>query len=225
MEAAARGRRECENHAGRSSSQALGRGWKILPLARRRHVPTERRLKYGELAAEAAKDAPPRQRHPEIAGTIQADRHADQAARCAREGQRESGLWHRRSSPGVKIATLVQSPVFGGRVKSLDATAAKAVNGLRQIIWLDDAVAVVADHMGAANEDLAALRLYGTRLDGTGRRTNHGQFIAPVIRIVMDGGQNAQTVAHAQNREAGPASGGEHIVQSSRREYDSSPLV
>jgi isoquinoline 1-oxidoreductase beta subunit len=59
--------------------------------------------------------------------------------------------------PGVKIATLAQSPVFGGRVKSVDDTAAKAVKGVRQIVRLDDAVAVVADHMGAANKGLAAL--------------------------------------------------------------------
>src|SRR5262249_61172514 len=59
--------------------------------------------------------------------------------------------------PGVKIATLAQSPVFGGRVRRLDDSAAKAVNGVRQIIRLDDAVAVVADHMGAAKKGLAAL--------------------------------------------------------------------
>ena len=59
--------------------------------------------------------------------------------------------------PGVKIATLAQSPVFGGRVKSVDDAAAKAVKGVRQIVRLDDAVAVVADHMGAAKKGLAAL--------------------------------------------------------------------
>ena len=59
--------------------------------------------------------------------------------------------------PGVKIATLAQSPVFGGRVKSVDDAAAKAVNGVRQIVRLDDAVAIVADHMGAAKKGLAAL--------------------------------------------------------------------
>ena len=61
--------------------------------------------------------------------------------------------------PGVKIATLAQSPVFGGRVKSVDDTAAKAVKGVRQIVRLDDAVAVVADHMGAAKKGLAALMI------------------------------------------------------------------
>jgi isoquinoline 1-oxidoreductase subunit beta len=58
---------------------------------------------------------------------------------------------------GMKIATLAQCPVFGGKVASLDDSAAKAVKGVRQVVRLDDAVAVVADHMGAAKKGLAAL--------------------------------------------------------------------
>jgi isoquinoline 1-oxidoreductase beta subunit len=61
--------------------------------------------------------------------------------------------------PGVKVATLAQSPVFGGRLKSVDDTKAKAVRGVRQIVRLEDAVAVVADHMGAARKGLAALMI------------------------------------------------------------------
>ena len=37
---------------------------------------------------------------------------------------------------GLKIATLAQSPVFGGRLKSVDDAAAKAVKGVRQIVQL-----------------------------------------------------------------------------------------
>src|SRR6202008_4642329 len=59
--------------------------------------------------------------------------------------------------PGVKIATLAQSPVFGGRLKSVNDTAALAVKGVRQIVKLDDAVAVVAAHMGAAKKGLEGL--------------------------------------------------------------------
>ena len=60
---------------------------------------------------------------------------------------------------GVKFAALAQSPAFGGRVKSVDDAAARAVKGVRQIVRLDDAVAVIADHMGAAKKGLAALKI------------------------------------------------------------------
>jgi len=61
--------------------------------------------------------------------------------------------------PGMKIATLAMSPAFGGRLRTMDDAAAKAVPGVRQIVRLDDAVAVVADHMWAAKQGLAALKI------------------------------------------------------------------
>jgi isoquinoline 1-oxidoreductase beta subunit len=58
--------------------------------------------------------------------------------------------------PGMKIAAIAISPVFGGKPKSLDEAAARAVKGVRQVVRTDEAVAVVADHMGAAKKGLAA---------------------------------------------------------------------
>ena len=59
--------------------------------------------------------------------------------------------------PGMKIATVAASPVLGGKLADLDDSKAKAIAGVRQIVRLDDAVAVVADHMWAAKQGLAAL--------------------------------------------------------------------
>ena len=59
--------------------------------------------------------------------------------------------------PGLKIATLAASPVVGGKVASVDDTKAKTIPGVRQIVKLDDLVAVVGDHMWAAKQGLAAL--------------------------------------------------------------------
>jgi len=123
------------------------------------HVPTGRRLKYGRLAVEAAKMPVPGNvtlKSPKdfkLIGTPA--KRLDAPAKV--NGSAVYGIDAR--PPGVKIATLAQAPVFGGRVKSLDDRAAKAVNGVRQIIRLDDAVAVVADHMGAAKKGLAALKI------------------------------------------------------------------
>jgi isoquinoline 1-oxidoreductase subunit beta len=59
--------------------------------------------------------------------------------------------------PGMLIATIVACPVPGGKLKDVDDSAAKMIAGVRQIVRLDDAVAVVADHMWAATQGLAAL--------------------------------------------------------------------
>jgi len=61
--------------------------------------------------------------------------------------------------PGLKIATLAASPVLGGKVASLDDSKAMAIPGVRQIVRLEDLVAVVGDHMWAAKQGLAALTI------------------------------------------------------------------
>jgi isoquinoline 1-oxidoreductase subunit beta len=58
---------------------------------------------------------------------------------------------------GVKFATHAASPVLGGTVAHVDDRRAKAIPGVRQIVVLDDLVAVVGDHMWAAKCGLQAL--------------------------------------------------------------------
>ena len=59
--------------------------------------------------------------------------------------------------PGMLIATVAACPVPGGKLKDVDESAAKKIAGVRQIVRLDDAVAVVGDNMWAAKQGLAAL--------------------------------------------------------------------
>jgi isoquinoline 1-oxidoreductase beta subunit len=58
---------------------------------------------------------------------------------------------------GLKFATLRACPVFGGKVAHVDDAKAKQVPGVRQVVVLDDLVAVVGDHMWAAKQGLDAL--------------------------------------------------------------------
>ena len=144
---------------------AAAKRWSVDPKSCRAqegevvHEATSRRLKYGELAAEAAQMAVPESvmlKGPQdfkLIGTPA--KRLDVSGKV--NGTAHYGIDAR--PPGVKIATLAQSPVFGGRLKSLDDTAAKAVKGVRQIVRLDDAVAVVAEHMGAAKKGLEALKI------------------------------------------------------------------
>jgi isoquinoline 1-oxidoreductase beta subunit len=59
--------------------------------------------------------------------------------------------------PGLKFATIAASPTFGGKVGHVDDGAAKAIPGVRQVVVLDDMVAVIGDHMWAAKQGLDAL--------------------------------------------------------------------
>jgi isoquinoline 1-oxidoreductase beta subunit len=147
---------------------AAAKRWKVDPKSCRAqegevvHEATGRRLKYGELAADAAQMAVPES--VTLKGSEEFKLIGTPAKRLDVSGK-VNGTAHYgidARPPGVKIATLAQSPVFGGRLKSLDDTAAKAVKGVRQIVRLDDAVAVVADHMGAAKKGLERSRSNGT---------------------------------------------------------------
>ncbi len=60
--------------------------------------------------------------------------------------------------PGMKIAALATSPVFGGKLVSVDEAAALAIPGVHQVAKLDDAVAVIADHYWAAKTGLEAAK-------------------------------------------------------------------
>lgn len=59
--------------------------------------------------------------------------------------------------PGVKFAALSICPVFGGKVGHVDDSKAKQLPGVRQVVVLEDFVAVVGDHTWAAKQGLAAL--------------------------------------------------------------------
>jgi isoquinoline 1-oxidoreductase beta subunit len=59
--------------------------------------------------------------------------------------------------PGMLYATLLRCPVFGGKVQSFDATKAKAVPGVKQVVQISNGVAVLAENTWAAMEGRKAL--------------------------------------------------------------------
>ena len=61
--------------------------------------------------------------------------------------------------PGLLYATVVHPRVFGGKVASFDATAAKAVAGVRDVVEISQGVAVVAESTWAALSGARALRI------------------------------------------------------------------
>jgi isoquinoline 1-oxidoreductase beta subunit len=188
---------------------AAAKRWAVDPASCRAqsgevlHLPTGRRLKYGDLSADAARLPVPQNvalKKPEdfkLIGTPA--KRLDTPAKV--NGTAVYGIDAR--PPGVKIATLAQSPVFGGRVKSVDDMKAKAVKGVRQIVRLDDAVAVVADHMGAAKKGLAALVIDWD--DGPHAKLNTSAIAAELEKATLGPGAVAQNVGDAGKAMAGAA--------------------
>src|SRR3989475_12223175 len=139
--------------------------WRVDPATCRAergaviHASSRRRLGYGALAARAAELPIPDNvalKRPEdfkLIGTPA--KRLDTPAKV--NGTARYSIDVRL--PGMKIATVAASPVLGGKVAGLDEAKAMAIKGVRQIVKLDDVVAVVADHMWAAKQGLAALAI------------------------------------------------------------------
>src|SRR6266853_4538211 len=167
------------------------------------HQPTGRRLKYGELVSEAAQIPVPEHVTLKSPGDFKLigtrAKRLDTPAKV--NGTALYGIDARPA--GVMIATLAQSPVFGGSVKRVDDTAAKAVKGVRQIVRLDDAVAVVADHMGAAKKGLAALKIEWD--DGAHARLDTQKIVDELEKATLDPGAVAQNVGNVDSAMAGAA--------------------
>jgi isoquinoline 1-oxidoreductase subunit beta len=188
---------------------AAAKRWNVDPSSCRAergevvHAPTGRRLAYGELAADAARMPVPesvalkRPQDFKLIGT--SAKRLDTPAKV--DGSAVYGIDVR--PPGVKIATLAQSPVFGGRVKRVDDAAARAVKGVRQIVRLDDAVAVVADHMGAAKKGLAALVIEWD--DGPHARLDTGAIRGELEQATRNAGVVAQNIGDTDRALAGAA--------------------
>jgi isoquinoline 1-oxidoreductase subunit beta len=196
---------------------AAAQRWNVDPASCRAHggevlhAPTARAIKYGELAADAARMPVPAGvvlKRPEdfrLIGTPA--KRLDAPSKV--NGTAVYGIDVR--PPGVKIATLAQSPVFGGRVRSVNEKAARAVNGVRQIVRLEDAVAVVADHMGAATKGLAALAIEWE--DGPHAKLNTQAIAAELEQATLNSGAVAQSIGDASKAMASAVTKVEAIYQ------------
>ncbi|HWK64007.1 MAG TPA: xanthine dehydrogenase family protein molybdopterin-binding subunit [Rhizobiaceae bacterium] len=167
------------------------------------HAGSGQRLAYGELAADAARMPIPENvalkpaQEFKLIGT--SAKRLDLPEKV--NGTAVFGIDARL--PGVKIATLAQAPVFGGRVRSVDDAAAKAVKGVRQIVRLDDAVAVVGDHMGAAKKGLEALVIEWD--DGPHAGVTTDAIAAELERATLKPGAVAQAVGDVAAALSGAA--------------------
>ena len=140
---------------------AAAQRWKVDPSTCRAEngavvqAATGRRLGYGALVDAAAKLPVPEKvalKEPAAFRLVgKAHRRLDTSGKV--NGSARFGIDTRL--PGMKFAVLAQSPVFGGKLASIDEAKAKAVPGVTQVVRLDDAIAVVANHTWAAKQGLA----------------------------------------------------------------------
>ncbi|MDD5176067.1 MAG: molybdopterin-dependent oxidoreductase [Sterolibacterium sp.] len=123
------------------------------------HAATRRKLRYGQVAAAASKLPPPKEvmlRNPrdwKIAGKSMHRLDIPDKVR----GKPVFGV--DVALPGMLHAAIAQCPVFGGKVRSVDASRAGKMRGVKKIVQEDSFVAVIADSWWRATEALKKLNV------------------------------------------------------------------
>jgi isoquinoline 1-oxidoreductase beta subunit len=125
------------------------------------HRPSGRKLLYGALVDKAAQQPVPQ--NPRLKTKEQLryvgkeNGHARLDVPMKTDGKAVFGM--DVTVPGMLVASIERCPVFGGKVQSFDATAAKAVKGVRHVVQVTNGVAVVADNTFAALTGRRALKV------------------------------------------------------------------
>ncbi len=145
--------------------QAAAAQWQVEPASCTTskgeviHAASGRKLGYGELALAAQSQTPPKDvpvKDPKDFVLIgQPLKRLDTPDKV--NGKVVYGI--DAILPNMKIAAIANCPVFGGKVGNVDDSAAMKVAGVRKVVVLDDAVAVIGDHMWAAKKGLEALKI------------------------------------------------------------------
>jgi isoquinoline 1-oxidoreductase beta subunit len=105
--------------------------------------------------------------------------------------------------PGMKIGTVAACPVLGGRLAGIDEAAARAVPGVRDVVRLDNAVAVIGDHFWAAKQGLQAAN---PRWDeGANAHVNSAGLVAALAAATQHPGAVARDSGDAPGKIAGAA--------------------
>lgn len=167
------------------------------------HKPSGRKLGYGELAAEAAAlpvpHSPTLKRRDAYRTVGTPQRRLDTPTKI--NGQAIFGIDVRPR--GLRYAAVAASPVIGGRLSAVDSTLAMQIPGVRQVVQIEDAVAVVADHTWAARKGLAALKI--TWNDGPGSTVSTKELVEAADRALAKQGIVSTSTGDIQQAEAGAA--------------------
>jgi len=123
------------------------------------HTASGRNLGYGQLTERAATlpvpENPPLKSPSEFSIVGTRVPRVDTPAKVT--GRAQFGIDVR--VPGMVFAAVARCPVFGGKVASFDATAARAVPGVTDVQQITRGVAVVAENTWAAFQGKRALRV------------------------------------------------------------------
>jgi len=166
---------------------------------------TNARLSFGSLADDAAKVPAPKNvtlkdaKDFRLIGTSVKRRDTTDKV----TGRTPFGLDMRL--PGMLYAALARCPVYGGKVKSFDASKAKAVAGVKNVVEISNGVAVIADNTWSPMEGRKALQItwdegHNANLTSAGIRKEFGDLTEKPGASAKKQGDAPATMASAAKK-------------------------
>ncbi len=183
------------------------------------HDASGRRAAYAEFAAQAAKlSAPvlPRLKNPDEFTIMGTDvQKFDIPAKV--DGSAIFGI--DASVPGMKYASVRAAPVFGTRVDTVDSASIQDLPGIRKIVNLGDAVAVIADSYWQASQALNRLPVQFTQSpdDNRDQADIYRQFADDLDAATKDGKETIDF--HSGDTKAALASANRTVLAEYRVPY------
>lgn len=189
--------------------QAAAKNWNVEPGDLKvvggtiRHDASNRQVHFGEVAEAASKLSFPAEvklKDPAQFTLVgKAIKRLDSPAKV--NGSAQFGIDARL--PNMGIAAVAASPVMKGKVAAVDEQKAMAVKGVRQVLRIEGAVAVVADHFWAAKQGLLAA---APRFDdGPNANVSTAGIVADMMKVSQNTGAIATDKGDALKAlDAGP---------------------
>jgi isoquinoline 1-oxidoreductase beta subunit len=148
------------------------------------HRQTNRVLKFGDVAEDAARITPPQ--NPRLKAQSEWKLLGRSLSRVEivskLNGTAIFGLDF--TTPGMVHAVVMQSPVHGGKVSSFDRDSVMKLPGVIDVVLIPNGVAVVADQYWQARRGLRALRV---AFDGGENANVSSETLAREYRAALDG--------------------------------------
>jgi len=177
------------------ASSCQAQGGKVM------HASDNRSASYGDLAEAAAKLPVPQDiklkdaKNFRIVGTPV--KRLDSPEKI--DGTAMFGLDVRL--PDMVYAAIVNCPVFGGTLASVDDTNAKKIPGVRQVVKFDNGVAVIGDHTWAAKRGAAALKIQWN--EGASANVSTKQIVSDMANASQRTGAVARKEGDVNNAFSG----------------------
>lgn len=185
--------------------EAAAKQWNVpaaecsAKLSRVTHSGSGRSATYGELAPQAALLTPPV--HPPLKSRDQytivgkATPRIDIPSKV--NGSATYGV--DVTLPQMLYATIAAAPVFGAKLVSVDTAPAEALPGVKKVVKLDNAVAVIADGYWRA---LKGVRALAPKFEDTGKGAETSDTIYAAIGAAIDKEKGNKVFASGKGADA-----------------------